>query len=113
MTVAQFGDTRLPVRFWSKVQPEYNSGCWLWAATANEKGYGDLWFGDRLERAHRLSYEFLVADFPREWMICHRCDNPSCVNPEHLAPGTAAMNTADMIAKGRHVSGFSNQFQGA
>jgi hypothetical protein len=113
MEQALFGDTRLPLRFWNKVSPEPNSGCWLWTGSVNEKGYGDIWHGWSLVRAHRLSYERLVADFPREWLICHRCDNPSCVNPAHLAPGTSAQNTADMMAKGRHVSGFSRKSRGA
>lgn len=98
-----FGDSRLPDRFWDKVSPEPNSGCWLWSGSANDKGYGEFYFGERNEKAHRLSYEILVSAFPVEWMICHRCDTPSCVNPAHLFPGTAKTNTADMVAKGRHV----------
>lgn len=97
-----FGDPRLPVRFWDKVSPEPNSGCWLWMGSHNEKGYGDFWFGDRLERPHRLSYEMLVRDYPAAWLMCHRCDTPACVNPAHLFPGTALQNTTDMVRKGRH-----------
>lgn len=98
-----FDDSRAPARFWAKVSPEPNSGCWLWAGAHNEKGYGDFWNGARNERAHRYAYRTLVRDMPDEWLICHRCDTPACVNPAHLAPGTAKMNTADMIAKGRYV----------
>lgn len=101
--LAFHGDPRLPQRFWDKVSPEPNSGCWLWTGSANEKGYGEFWNGESNQKAHRAAYERLVADFPDRWMICHRCDNPACVNPAHLAPGTAAQNTSDMVSKGRHV----------
>ena len=94
---------RVPLkdRFDEKVMP-VSCGCWLWMGAANSLNYGDFWNGEALTRAHRYSYETLVADFPSEWFICHRCDNPACVNPAHLAPCTPKMNTADMVAKGRH-----------
>ena len=53
MTPVFFGDRRVPPRFWDKVSPEPNSGCWLWLGSVTAKGYGEFWAGDRLERAHR------------------------------------------------------------
>lgn len=85
----------------SRSIPEPNSGCWLWLGCVDPKGYGRIsrrTFGETL--AHR--YAFISAGFKADGvLVCHRCDVPSCVNPDHLFSGTHVDNTTDMIKKGR------------
>lgn len=76
--------------------------CWTWTGTNNGNGYGVIQLSrGNFVRAHRAIYEFFVGDIPEGKFLCHRCDNPQCVNPAHLFPGSAADNTRDMISKGR------------
>lgn len=77
--------------------------CWEWAGGTHGNGYGKLYDGTRTVSAHRLAYETWVGPIPAGASICHRCDNPPCINPEHLVPGTTAENHADMRAKGRRT----------
>jgi hypothetical protein len=90
-----------PERFWRFV--DRSGDCWVWTGHRAPGGYGNLKVGRRQVRANR--YSFMLAtgrsDLRRDEFICHRCDNPPCVRPEHLFLGTAADNTGDMIAKGR------------
>lgn len=83
--------------FWDRVLPEPNSGCWLWTGRATVLGYGQL----RTQYAHRFSYALHKQD-PGSLNVCHRCDVPSCVNPDHLFLGTQKDNIQDMFAKGRN-----------
>lgn len=96
-------------RFWAKVfiMP-YDRGCWLWTASCGDKGYGQMgrWkLNDRPIGAHVASWILHFGPIPRGMCICHKCDNPPCVNPNHLFLGTRLDNTADMMKKGRHVIG--------
>jgi hypothetical protein len=97
--------------FNSRYIPEPNSGCWLWTGYADKDGYGIYCTGSRQAKtrkyikAHRLSYELFCAPVPEGKIVCHKCDNPSCVNPEHLFVGTWQDNVSDMVAKGRYRSG--------
>jgi len=89
------------MRFWARVNILSFFGCWEWLGNKNQKGYGIVSKDNKLKRAHRISYEQHFGAVPKGKMLAHFCDNPSCVNPMHLAPATAKENTADMIHKGR------------
>lgn len=90
-------------RFWSYV--EKTEGCWLWVGYKDKDGYGLLRFQNENKRAHRLSYKFAFGEDPKSGiLVCHTCDTPSCVRPEHLFLGTPADNSKDMVKKGRSIS---------
>jgi len=77
-----------------------DEGCWNW--TAKRKGRASHWSGKKYVTAARYSYELFVGPIPEGRDVCHHCDNPRCVRPDHLFTGTAKDNVADMVRKGRH-----------
>ena len=89
-----------------------NTGCWNWIGTKNGntqiKSYGKLTIGSRTNgtrknvSAHRYSYQIFIGEIDDGLYVCHKCDNPSCVNPEHLFLGTRQDNVNDRESKGRN-----------
>lgn len=86
-------------RFWAKV--DKRGDCWLWTASKRRLGYGQFRMRFRLYLAHQASYILTYGVIPDGLMVCHRCDNPPCVNPDHLFLGTQSDNMQDMVAKKR------------
>lgn len=80
------------------------AGCWIFMGALNEAGYGIVGLGGRgagTDRAHRVTYRHFKGPIPDGMFVCHRCDVPSCCNPEHLFLGTNQDNVDDCVAKGR------------
>lgn len=94
----------LEERFWDKVSIASKNACWLWKANKNNKGYGMIRLGglQRKVLAHRVSYEIHKDKIPENLVVMHSCDNPGCVNPNHLFLGTMLDNAQDKVKKGRH-----------
>jgi hypothetical protein len=91
-------------RFWGKT--DRTGSCWLWLGTRDKDGYGK--YGARSITneilAHRIAWTLTRGEIPSDMLVCHSCDNPPCINPEHLFLGSPLDNTRDMDKKGRRKS---------
>lgn len=91
-------------RFWSKVDIRGLDECWEWLGSLTDRGYGRFGWRKKTLRSHRVSF-ILKNEIINKPVICHKCDNPKCVNPNHLFEGTLSDNSIDRERKGR---GFKN-----
>lgn len=84
--------------FWKNVNK--TDGCWIWTGSVNRDGYGTMSVSKRTTGAHKVSYIMAYGVEPNH-NVCHTCDNPGCVRPDHLFDGTQKENIQDSIQKGR------------
>lgn len=89
--------------FKSQYIEDKKTGCWLWTGSITTCGYGQINIKYKRYLAHRLSWNVHNGAIPKGFFVCHKCDNPPCVNPDHLFIGTHRDNMQDMLKKGRHV----------
>jgi hypothetical protein len=92
-------------RFGDKVKK--SDYCWTWTAGKDKKGYGRMWVDGKDRRATHVALFLTTGVWPTE-QVLHKCDNPECVNPDHLFVGSIADNMADKFAKGRQAKGEQN-----
>ena len=86
-------------RLWNRT--DRSNGCWIWLGAKVTDGYGEIMVNGKQIRTHRLAWELTNGSIPKGMCVCHRCDNPSCINPKHLFLGTNNDNIQDRIKKGR------------
>jgi len=97
-------------RFMDKVEMIPDCGCWIWMGSLDASGrkstrrYGTMFYNGKREQAHRVSWEIYNGQIPKHMLVLHRCDTPSCVNPNHLFIGTHLDNMKDCINKNRRVN---------
>lgn len=109
---AHMFDTKFVRAFQTRYEM-HPGGCWEWYGPFDKDGYGKIKRHGKTLRAHRVSYEIANGPIPDGLLLMHSCDNPKCVNPKHLTPGTVAANNQDMTRKGRNAQGTGEGLRGA
>lgn len=105
-TLENFPQATLADSFMNRVSK--TEECWNWTGTKHQYGYGVVVINNKSIRAHRYSYELHKGAIPDGLVVMHSCDNPSCVNPDHLSLGTRLDNNRDAKEKGRNATGERN-----
>ena len=97
----RYSNERLKSKLLKKIN-KTKSGCWEWMGGRSVGGYGTLYDGQTTQKTHRLAYEVFVGPIPPQKLIMHSCDNPPCINPRHLEPGTNSQNIQSAHDKERY-----------
>lgn len=110
VAIGRFGPQTIEARFWPRVVRGSHDACWPWTGEVNGAGYGQfVWKSSRV-MSHRFAYAELVGPIPKGQFVCHKCDNPPCVNPNHLFLGDYRDNANDMAFKARgHFSKLTGE----
>jgi hypothetical protein len=95
----------LEERFWPRVNKDTLNGCWIWLGASAPSGHGRIGNHNKVYQTHRVSWELEYGSIPAGLCVLHKCDNPRCVNPEHLFLGTQIENLKDMDQKKRRRVG--------
>lgn len=90
---------------WFLSRVAQGDGCWMWQRSLDAHGYGQTWFRRKVSKAHRVAWTVLVGEIPEGLHVLHKCDNPPCVNPDHLFLGTNQDNIRDRLSKNRPRGG--------
>lgn len=111
---ARYTQAKTPIEFISQRISISESGCWIWVGPRDRDGYGQVQCSRvgkdaGVTRAHQLSWFMVNGKIPKGMCVCHKCDIPECVNPEHLFIGTAADNNFDKKCKGRNKKWIETQ----
>lgn len=89
----------------NKYEPITETGCWIWMGYVSDQGYGRIHYKGKFSHATRFFYEHHNGEIPEGLFVRHKCDNPTCVNPEHLELGTQKQNQEDMVRRNRQSKG--------
>lgn len=99
-------EERLRYAGWTVVQRRDGlTPCWEWNGLTDRRGYGRVWDGTRVAAAHRMAYTTWVGLVDDDELTLHACDNPPCINPDHLRTGTVQQNSTDMVSRRRSANG--------
>jgi hypothetical protein len=90
---------------------DVSGDCWEWKKSKFPTGYGHMRWNGKPDYAHRVSWRISFGEIPDGMCVCHRCDNPGCVNPKHLFLGTIADNMKDRDEKGRGLKGKNRKLK--
>lgn len=95
-------EERFKKRYFNYVEKSKSTeGCWNWTGAGTKEGYGHISYKAKVKKSSRIMWEWIYGKIPNKMIICHNCDNPKCVNPDHLFLGTDAINRVDCMKKGR------------
>jgi len=93
----------MEARFLKYIEKDEDTSCWIWKGARNTKGYGQFWKDIKPELSHRVAYELWVKSIADGECVRHKCDDPSCCNPDHLEIGTQQDNMDDKVSRNRQA----------